>query len=130
MRFILFICTLCLITFYSCGNTKAQQNTSGLQFQDTIDIGLVNFRDTAQVNQPIFNPAHEEVKIVGISASCGCVDPYLSDSIIEPRQTSVMRINYIPTVSNDSGAFTKIISFRTNEERPFKTFIIKGEVKK
>jgi hypothetical protein len=126
----IFVIALSLFVFVSCGDTNAQKNKTELQFQDTVNIGVVNFKDTLVFNHSISNLTDEVIKIIGVSSQCGCVVPYLSDSLIKPKQVSLLKINYIPSVSNDSGTVTKIVSFRTNGNKPLKSFFIKAEVKK
>lgn len=114
-----------LIALLSC----KQPNLKSLLVvdRDSIDIGSINFQDSARLQYVLSNEGDAILAIKSVGTSCGCSKAYFSDSIINPGFSVELRVGYKAT---DTGHFKKHIVIETNSEPIYKTLVFTGHVKK
>ena len=96
--------------------------------KDTIFFSQLPFKDTFKTFFVCYNKSDERIKIIDIENGCGCTSTFFKDSIIEPHDSVVINISYIPKKSNDSGKVAKLFMVRSDADIPFSNVFLKGEV--
>lgn len=93
---------------------------------DSIDIGSINFNDSARIQYVLANSGDALLEIKSVGTSCGCSKAYFSDSVINPGASVELRVGYKAT---DTGHFKKHIVIETNADTIYKTLVFTGRVK-
>jgi Protein of unknown function (DUF1573) len=94
--------------------------------RDSVDIGQLNFNDSASLRYVLQNNGSARLEIKSVGTSCGCSKAYFSDSIISPGSSVELRVGYKAT---DTGHFKKHIVIETNADTIYKTLVFTGRVK-
>ena len=94
--------------------------------RDSIDIGSINFADSAGLQYLLSNKGDALLEIKSVGTSCGCSKAYFSDSVINPGASVELRVGYKAT---DTGHFKKHIVIETNADTIYKTLVFTGRVK-
>jgi hypothetical protein len=92
--------------------------------KDTIDMGNVYKKDTAYGGVAFVNSGEAPLKIIEITASCGCTIPkYDSLKTYQKGEEGVIDINLVPT--KDTGTIVKNIGVQSNSEKKLQVLYIK-----
>lgn len=113
---------------FSCNLKSKKQKNAITLTSDTIFFSKINYNDTLSAIMHCRNNSTNDIKILGIENACGCTSGDLNDSIIKPNDSILVKITYIPKISEDSGKVLKFLSLRTNSDIPFINIILKGEI--
>jgi len=122
-----FICLFCLLVIISFSCKQPNLRPVLVIDRDSIDIGSINFHDSARLQYILSNEGDALLAIKSVGTSCGCSKAYFSDSIIKPGASVDLRVGYKAT---DTGQFKKHIVIETNSEPIYKTLVFTGRVKK
>jgi Protein of unknown function (DUF1573) len=112
------------ILLLSC--TQPNQKPILLVDRDSLDIGQINFNDSARLLYVLENNGDAQLEIKSVGTSCGCSKAYFSDSIVNPGASVELRVGYKAT---DTGHFKKHIVIETNSDTIYKTLVFTGRVK-
>ena len=91
--------------------------------QDSIDIGTIQWHDSAKVRYSLSNPGNVALQIKSVGTSCGCSKAFLSDSIIQPGNTIELQVGFLAT---DTGRFMKHVVMETNSNPIYTTLTFTG----
>ncbi len=95
--------------------------------KDTASFGTIKKGDTAFVGFAFVNSGKLPLKILDVSASCGCTKPrYDSAKIYKPGEDGIIEIGYYSKV--DTGNILKNLVVKTNSETMLKVLYIRGFV--
>lgn len=117
------------IILISCKSNLQLQNDVRLS-NDTITFGIINYEDTLEFFEKIYNNSDKKIKIIAIEPSCGCTSIIVQDSFINPLDSLNFLIKYVPKDSQDSGGVKKLITIRTDGSTIFSSLVLIGKVKK
>lgn len=110
----------------ACQNTK----TSPLLTleKEVLDFGKIKWDSILKTSFDFKNTGTDTLKLINVSADCGCTQVNYKKENIPPGQGSVIEVIYSPNINKDSGIVSKNIAIRSNSEPPIKVIKIKGEV--
>jgi Protein of unknown function (DUF1573) len=119
-----------LAILLTCCNSQNNQKTTAPRImfnKDTIDLGNVSQKDTAQGGVAFVNGGEAPLKIIEVTASCGCTTPrYDSLRTYQKGEVGVIDISLVPT--KDTGMMIKNIVVQTNSEKKLKVLYIKCRI--
>ena len=124
MKKYIYLFSLQSILLLSC--TQPNQKPILVVDRDSVDIGQINFNDSARLLYVLENNGYARLEIKSVGTSCGCSEAYFSDSIINPGSSVELRVGYKAT---DTGHFKKHILIETNTDTIYKTLVFTGRVK-
>ena len=91
--------------------------------RDSIDIGTVQWHDSAKVRYTISNPGNLALQIKSVGTSCGCSKAFFTDSIIQPGNTIELQVGFFAA---DTGRFMKHVVMETNSNPVYTTLTFTG----
>lgn len=119
----IYLCCLVAILLFSC--KQPNQKPVLAVYRDSVDIGSINFNDSARLKYVLTNEGDASLEIKSVGTSCGCSKAYFSDSVINPGASVELRVGYKAT---DTGHFKKHIVIETNADTIYKTLVFTGRV--
>ena len=117
---------LWLLSFISCNQPEKQPILSIKN--DIINFGKIKSDSVLKVYFDYQNTGSDTLKILNVSADCGCTLINYEKENIAPGEVGEVEIIYIPKSNKDSGIVVKNIALRSNCLQPLRVIKIKGEV--
>ena len=116
-----YFCLICLLIFSSCMSTDVRPEL--LVEKDSIDIGTIQWHDSATVRYRLSNKGNGPLQIKSVGTSCGCSEAFLTDSIIQPGNAIELKVGFMAT---DTGRFAKHVVMETNADPVYTTLTFTG----
>ena len=107
--------------FCSCMSTDVRPELK--VDRDSIDIGTIQWHDSAKVRYSLSNSGNLPVHIKSVGTSCGCSEAFLTDSVIRPGNTIELQVGFFAA---DTGHFKKHVVMETNSNPVFTTLTFTG----
>ena len=83
----------------------------------TQDLGTVIYGEVAETNFELTNFTPNQLTITRVATSCGCTQTEVAEEILEPYQSTTVRVTFDPAVHQDDtdlGGVTRTIYIDTD----------------
>lgn len=117
-----------LFILLSCACQQAKKSSVMTLEEDVVDFGKIKKDSILKVYFDFRNTGSDTLRLINVSADCGCTEVNYKKENILPGQDGVIEVIYKPGTNNDSGIVSKNIAIRSNSVSPIKVVKIKGEV--
>jgi hypothetical protein len=122
-----------IILLVSCKANKEQVKVGGkatiLFEKDTLNFGILHKDSVFEGEYAYTNMGDDTLKVVRVKGQCGCTEGYTLNKFVLPAQKGYIHIEYKPN-PQDSGLVFKKVLLETNTDTIFRTFYLKGIVRK
>ncbi len=97
--------------------------------KDTLDFGILH-KDSIFLGEFKYqNVGTDSLKLIRVQGQCGCTEAYFSQKLLLPKHNGFVAVEYKPN-PQDSGLVIKKILIENNTDTIFRTFYLKGIVKR
>lgn len=121
-----------IILLFACKSNKEQTqlDKAAILFEkDTLDFGTLHKDSIYEGKYAYKNVGTDTLKIIRVKGQCGCTEGYSLNKFVLPDQQGYVHIEYKPN-AQDSGLVFKQVLLETNTDTIFRTFYLKGIVKR
>lgn len=115
----------CVVCLTVCKNDK--KNFAEMSVNTEFDFGKIKVDDTIQAVFSIENKSNIDLKIININASCGCILPVITDSLVKKHKSKNLKFQYVAN-TEDQGFISLPIVLETNTKPSFTVLKIIGTI--
>ena len=122
------ICILIItfsFTIFSCTENKNEHtnNTTKINYPDTVSLGDVSLSDTIRGEIKITNEGRNDLVLKKVTASCQCTTPIYDSLPVKANNATKIRVGiYL----KDTGYFEKNIVFEANTDSIYQVVVVRG----
>lgn len=116
---------------FGCKNSENGNGKSAYSLSaDSLYFSTINQSDTFKKTIFFINHTDTSIRLLRIQSSCGCTQTSFKDSLVSGNDSVPLTIQYIPSVTMDTGKIEKYITIRTNSSPNFASVKIYGHIQK
>lgn len=97
--------------------------------KDTLNFGILHKDSIFRGEFKYKNVGTDSLKLIRVQGQCGCTEAYFSKKLLLPNHPGFVAVEYKPN-PQDSGLVIKKILIENNTDTIFRTFYLKGIVKR